>query len=682
MDDAQLLRLFASTCDEQAFAMLVDRHGPMVLGICRRVLRNSADADDAFQATFLLLAIKAGKIRQPQLLGSWLFGVATRTAVAARRAHSRRLLQEMRLMRILRPKSASAADGADVRLTLDEEIDRLPDKYRRVIVACYLQGMSKRQAADHLKWPEGTVATRLSYALRTLRKRLADQKLASPEGLATALAPVTIPAALASSTIKLGLLGAAGKLAGAAAVSAQAICAAKAASNAMTLAKIKIAAALLMVSVLAVTGTALVVQPRVQSQPVIQTPQALKLPPQVEQALRRNAELVDPIDVSWNQRNRPDIPLEKALSFLKAGPFIFVASTREIILQHGKVYARVLTPDNASKNEVSFDGRILYLGNMGGKQVPTLSKRLNSEIVKKERPNGTGRGDTWISTSYFDQIGLQMPATAAELQTGRPESTILWLLAHGAILESIDTVSIDATSLARLSLSGDNPLRKWADATDRAQAERYALGMSPRGRQNFIELWEKQKKLPLRRDYVFFLDPQMAYAVVRSQERYGPQLLFETINSDFEPMPGRALWLPRKSSTQHFASPDNPGAYSDASIYTQIIERTAIRSAAAPDEQFVLNPTAPGTQVFDQTLPGKPRSDVVPRPGGEATAAAARPSPPATRPASPRQTFQPLAYMPEAAPSVDHGATLLWSIVLIMAAGGAAVVWRIRRALH
>jgi hypothetical protein len=84
MDDAELLSLFASTRDEQAFATLVDRHGPMVLGICRRVLRNGADADDAFQATFLLLAMKAGKIRQPELLGHWLFGVATRALRLAR----------------------------------------------------------------------------------------------------------------------------------------------------------------------------------------------------------------------------------------------------------------------------------------------------------------------------------------------------------------------------------------------------------------------------------------------------------------------------------------------------------------------------------------------------------------------------------------------------------------------
>jgi RNA polymerase sigma factor (sigma-70 family) len=369
MDDAELLKLFSSTRDQQAFAALVDRHGPMVLGICRRILCNGADADDAFQATFLLLAMKAGRVRQPHLLAHWLFGVATRTAVGARRANSRRVFQEMRLMRILRPRSTRDTGDVDTRLSLDEEINRLPEKYRRVIVACYLQGMTKREAAEQLKWPEGTVATRLSHAIKLLRKRLVNlTSLASADSLATALAPVAVPAALAGSTIKLGMLSAAGKLAGAAAISAKAVCAAKAVSNAMTFANIKLALALLVVSSLAISGAVLTSQPRAQSQPVTRSSHVLELPPQVEQALRRNAEQLDPIDVSWNQRNRPDIPLEQALSLLKTGPFIFAASTREIVFQRAKVYARVLTPDNSGKNEVSFDGRILYLGNSGSHQ--------------------------------------------------------------------------------------------------------------------------------------------------------------------------------------------------------------------------------------------------------------------------------------------------------------------------
>jgi hypothetical protein len=271
-----------------------------------------------------------------------------------------------------------------------------------------------------------------------------------------------------------------------------------------------------------------------------------------------------------------------------------------------------------------------------------------------------------------------VPSTAAELQSGRAESAILWLLAHGATLDSISTVSIDGAPLLRLWLSADNSLRKWADATDRAQAERDALGMSPKGRLNFLETWEKQKKLPLRRDFVFFLDPQLEYAVVRRQERYGPQLLFETVNADFEQAPGRSLWLPRNSLTQHFASPSNPGVYSDSSIYTQIIELTKMTFTAAPDEQFVVNYTAAGTQVFDQTLPGKPLSYVV---HAGATPPTRQPAP-ATQTVAAPQGYQPLANVPDVPQPIQRSATLLWIAGLIVAAGAAIVAWKYRRAAH
>src|SRR5689334_6770894 len=100
VSDVELLRRFVVGRDEGAFGELLNRHGPMVLGVCRRVLRNREDAEDAFQATFLVLAMKAGKIREPELLGNWLFGAATRAALMAKRGISRRAAQEKRLMRL------------------------------------------------------------------------------------------------------------------------------------------------------------------------------------------------------------------------------------------------------------------------------------------------------------------------------------------------------------------------------------------------------------------------------------------------------------------------------------------------------------------------------------------------------------------------------------------------------
>ena len=174
-DDAALLQGFVTDHNETAFAALVGRHGPMVLGICRRILRNPSDADDAFQATFLLLALKAKRISHPELLGNWLFGVATRTSIGIRRADQRRVVQERRLMRILRPRYASETNDADLRMTLDEQISRLPEKLRRVLVCCHLEGLTKREAAERLKIPDSTITLRLKQAREMLKQRLAGK---------------------------------------------------------------------------------------------------------------------------------------------------------------------------------------------------------------------------------------------------------------------------------------------------------------------------------------------------------------------------------------------------------------------------------------------------------------------------------------------------------------------------
>src|SRR5580693_8617992 len=112
-DDTALIRRFVASRDQDAFAILVERHGPMVLGVCRRILRNHADAEDAFQATFIVLALKAHSIRDPRLIGNWLFGVATRIAGIARRANARRATREEQFMRNSRPSSMQNQSSAD-----------------------------------------------------------------------------------------------------------------------------------------------------------------------------------------------------------------------------------------------------------------------------------------------------------------------------------------------------------------------------------------------------------------------------------------------------------------------------------------------------------------------------------------------------------------------------------------
>src|SRR4051812_24931475 len=165
--DRALVERYARTRDERAFAELVRRHGPMVLGVCRRVLRHTADADDAFQATFLILVRRAVAVRDPDRLRPWLFGGAWRAAnkLRAARRFDRPLPDD-------RPGRESTPN-ADWPAELDAAIARLPEKYRTPVVLCHLQGLSPVEVAGRLGCTTSTVATRLFRARTALRRRLA-----------------------------------------------------------------------------------------------------------------------------------------------------------------------------------------------------------------------------------------------------------------------------------------------------------------------------------------------------------------------------------------------------------------------------------------------------------------------------------------------------------------------------
>jgi RND family efflux transporter MFP subunit len=170
--DEQLLQRFAVHGDQAAFAALVARHGPMVLGVCGRLLQDANDAEDAFQATFLVLARRAGALARPHLLAHWLHGVARRTALEARARTTRRHVRERVLMDMATADPTLQAIWTDVRPVLDEEIARLPERYRVPFVLCYLEGHTHDETARLIGCPEGTVASRLSWARARLRGRL------------------------------------------------------------------------------------------------------------------------------------------------------------------------------------------------------------------------------------------------------------------------------------------------------------------------------------------------------------------------------------------------------------------------------------------------------------------------------------------------------------------------------
>jgi RNA polymerase sigma factor (sigma-70 family) len=259
MTDGQLLECFVTRRDETAFEVLVRRHGPMVLRVCRRVLRHAQDAEDAFQATFLVLVRKAASIGQRELLGNWLYGVAYRTALDARAAAMRRRTRERQVSPMPEPEASDSADvWRDLLPVLDQELNRLPDNYRVPVVLCDLEGRTRREVARQLGIPAGTLSGRLTTARRLLSRRLARHGLALSGGALTAAlssgASACVPSPLVASTVEAARAVAAGQAA-AGVVSVKVAALAEGVMKAMWGKSLKIAMALLLAA--GIVGAAL-----------------------------------------------------------------------------------------------------------------------------------------------------------------------------------------------------------------------------------------------------------------------------------------------------------------------------------------------------------------------------------------------------------------------------------------
>jgi RNA polymerase sigma factor (sigma-70 family) len=217
--DGQLLRGFVSHREEAAFEALVRRLGPMVWRVCRRMLSNHDDVEDAFQATFLVLARKAGSIVPMDMVGNWLYGVARQTALRARAIASKRRGHERQVAKMPDQAAADKSAGNELHQVLDLELSRLPANYRIALLLCDLEGKTRKEAARQLGWVEGTMASRLARARSLLAKRLARHGLnVSGATLAATLAATltqnaaaNVPAAVISATIKAAALSTVGQ---------------------------------------------------------------------------------------------------------------------------------------------------------------------------------------------------------------------------------------------------------------------------------------------------------------------------------------------------------------------------------------------------------------------------------------------------------------------------------------
>jgi RNA polymerase sigma-70 factor (ECF subfamily) len=219
LSDAHLLMQFIEQRDESAFATLVRRHGPMVMGVCRRVVQDPHDAEDAFQATFLILVRKAASITRRELLANWLYGVAYHTALKARAATMKRRAREKQVTEMPELAASESDPWSDeLRALLDLELRRLPGKYRVPVILCDLEGQTRKKAAQLLGCPEGSLSSRLARARAMLAKRLVRHGLAVSAGSLTAVlaqrgASASVSSLVVSSTIKSAALIVAGRAA-------------------------------------------------------------------------------------------------------------------------------------------------------------------------------------------------------------------------------------------------------------------------------------------------------------------------------------------------------------------------------------------------------------------------------------------------------------------------------------
>jgi len=248
LTEADLWERYVQERDEAAFETLLRRHGPMVLGVCRRILRNEQDAEDAFQATFLVLVRRAASLRSPSTIANWLHGVAYRTALEVKSTAARRRAREA----TVRVRTMMSEDSsAELWPVLDQELEQLAEKYRAAVVLCDLEGKTRQEVARQLGWAEGTVASRLARGRSILAKRLARRGFTGTLmalALAHGTASACMPTELVASTLRATYLPPAEGTAANALLSAKVIALTEGVLKSMLVTKIKITIALILVA--------------------------------------------------------------------------------------------------------------------------------------------------------------------------------------------------------------------------------------------------------------------------------------------------------------------------------------------------------------------------------------------------------------------------------------------------
>jgi RNA polymerase sigma factor (sigma-70 family) len=429
LSDGQLLERFLSGRDltaEAAFTALVERHGPMVLRVCRQMLVDPHDAQDAFQATFLVLVRRADSVEKRDSLASWLHGVARRVAVRVKADATRRRFHESH-------RAATTAGTSDDPYRpeswpeLHEEISRLPQRYRDPVILCYLEGLTAEAAAQRLGCPRGTILSRLSRARRQLRGRLTRRGMALPATLlAAGLSPEAATASLLQRTVQASFAYAEQNSAGAALASARSIALARGAIYAMTLSKLKILGTFALASVLTLGGVQTLAQfggsagkPAGAEAEPGDRPAGLaraieRLQDQLDESTRRNAEL---------QKQLQDLRAElRALRTARVDD----DNQARALTKNAEVDTRPYQPGSAAAGRNQDFGKAFRrpgvmpssLGTMPGPVLPATSGRMDPSVAGGRggpvMPKGATAGGSAGSTDQlrYSRLGNFIIATS------------------------------------------------------------------------------------------------------------------------------------------------------------------------------------------------------------------------------------------------------------------------------
>jgi RNA polymerase sigma factor (sigma-70 family) len=403
LTDGQLLKDYLGRRDEAALAALVRRHGPMVWGVCRRVLRNYHDAEDAFQATFLVFVRKAASIASPELLANWLYGVAHQTALNARATTAKRGARERQVTEMPEPAVTERDPRGDLRPLLDRELSRLPDKYRAAIVLCDLEGKTRKEAARQLGVPDGTLAARLARGRVLLAKRFARHGLAVSGGsLAAVLAQnaAAAPTSVVCSTIKAaGLFAAAGQAAGVISVKVAALT--EGVLKAMVVTKIKSMLAGVLVAITCIGGGVMAVTSMAAGQQPISTEK--RDDPGNEADAEKIARLIKQLgDDAIEKREAASKELEAIGTPALAAVRNAAASSDDAeIRQRSERIGKSITQAAAKAELAKLQGVWTVASyEIEGKQLPDKDKRSFMTIV----------GDKWVAMWVNDDGGIQVEA--------------------------------------------------------------------------------------------------------------------------------------------------------------------------------------------------------------------------------------------------------------------------------